>query len=212
MKPVLAQILQTYTRRDRLLLTRSSEERERLIRWLSMPQAVAEHPAQVTKQKQLPANLSCAACPGTGKQKQPSGSGTNGFMVILNAPAMMTSFEKNDLRAESVDMIRKIIGSLGLDITECYITNMIKCEIDSVDRPSTFFKHCSLLLEQELIRVDPRVVLVMGDLTPMRKLRKQFEHSNWYEIPHPITMLKNPDIKRDAWRTLKLVISLLETM
>lgn len=213
MKRKLAQILRTYTDDDRLLLYRSAEEREALVRWiLTKGESHPQHP-KVSDNTDAPIHeqiKTCTRCPKNGAKKFGAGSGSNSVMVILNAPAMLTSYEKNEMREESVGMIKKIIESVGLELKDCYVTNMIKCEMDSTDRPSTFFQNCSLLLERELEFFSPRIVLVMGDLTPMRKIRRKFLSSNWFEIPHPITMLKNPDLKRDAWRTLKLIISLLE--
>jgi uracil-DNA glycosylase family 4 len=218
MKHPLSNILYTYNYNTDYLLFRNESEREELIQWLISEKGdelINNLKSQTDDEHSLhdsinEAILNCQKCTKNGQKKLGRGSGSNRVMVILNAPAMMTLYEKNEMRDESISMIIKIIDSLKLSMNECYITNMIKCEVDSTDKPSSYFKNCSPFIEKEIEFYQPIIVLVMGDLMPMRKIRKKYVHTNWYEIPHPITMIKNPDLKRDAWSTLKALLEFLK--
>ena len=155
----------------------------------------------------------CTACPEIVERKKSVGDGSSGVMIILNAPIMMSSFEKNELRGESVEILKKIVASMNLSLAAVYITNMIKCESsNSLLKPSTQLQSCLHFLEDEIEQMCPSIVIVMGDLTPLRRTRKKFINSSWFEIPHPLTLIKNPPLKREAWNTIKLVMSVIEEL
>lgn len=219
----IVQYLKLHQGLSPLLLFKGEDEREALISWLSRVQETAaetcdEPAAFVQKRKADHPSYSfeninqvvdaCYRCPDPVERKHPVGSGTNGVMVILNAPPFLTTFEKERLRPESVALLKKVIASLGISLGETYITNLIKCESkDPLFKPSAAFANCSPFLEMEITGIAPYIIIVMGDLMPLRKIRKKHPEVNWFEIPHPVTMIKNPDLKRDAWRTLKNMIA-----
>ena len=45
----------------------------------------------------------------------------------------------------------------------------------------------------------------MGDILPLQNVVKSSSGISWFNTDHPVTLLKNPDLKRPAWETLKLV-------
>ena len=53
----------------------------------------------------------CNACPEIIERKNPFGSGSNGVMIILNAPRMANRIEISIHRAESVDLLKKMISA-----------------------------------------------------------------------------------------------------
>ncbi len=146
----------------------------------------------------------CSVCSDVYEKKFGFGSGKNSVMVILNAPQMLSAQEKNIFKNESIDMIKKIISSIKLALDECYITNMLKCEPRQlVSQRSNIFTKCSDILLKEINLYSPKVIIVMGELNPLRKIRNNFPDTDWFEIYHPITLLKNPDLKKETWVTLK---------
>ena len=58
----------------------------------------------------------------------------------------------------------------------------------------------------------PRIVIVFGDIMPLQKIVKGSVDIFWYNIEHPITLIKNPDLKRPAWSTLKLVMAKMKEL
>lgn len=211
-----------------ILLYKNNDEYDYLLDWLSREDNVNQNislPKPATCSKGSSADVAkntatvfdnvstCTACPGIIERKKSVGDGSSGVMIILNAPIMMSSFEKNELRGESVEILKKIVASMNLPLPTVYITNMIKCESsDPLLKPSTQLQSCLHFLEDEIEQICPSVVIVMGDLTPLRRTRKKFINSSWFEIPHPLTLIKNPPLKREAWNTLQLIMSVLEEL
>ena len=66
------------------------------------------------------------------------------------------------------------------------------------------YRNCTGFLSDDIALTEPRVVLVFGDIVPLQKIVNESRGLFWYNIEHPLTLLKNPDLKRPAWSTLKL--------
>lgn len=153
----------------------------------------------------------CNKCPDVHERKRPFGSGENGVMVIINAPMMISRVEKKIYKNDSVDLLKKMISAIKLDPEKCYITNLIKCETQSLlNKPSNMYVNCQNILKKEIKEIDPHTIIVMGELLALQKLCKSFPDKQWFNVEHPITLIKNPDLKRKAWSTLQNVIKYLE--
>lgn len=150
--------------------------------------------------------MNCSRCAGAEDKKCGVGSGANGIMIILNAPAMVSSFEKKQFKAESVDLLKKMLAAIDVEFSKCYITSIIKCEpSETMHRPSSMFRECQHILKKEIELIKPLLVMVFGEIVPLQKIIHESEGISWYNIEHPITLIKNPDLKGKAWKTLKLV-------
>ena len=193
--------------RDRkLVLYHTEEERKALLRWIE-PRAAAPAIAEASA---APHDLGraiheCALCEGTLEKKPGYGSGSNGVMVVLNAPKLITAEEKRLLKGGSIDLMKKMLAAISLDPGECYITNIIKCEPDVTAKPSAMFRNCESFMEREIAEVRPHTVIVMGLIIPLKKAMDARQGIRWFNTDHPVTLIKNPDLKKSAWSTLKLV-------
>lgn len=149
----------------------------------------------------------CSRCDGGLEKKYPVGECENGIFVILNAPMLMSKFEIYEYRNKANQMIKNIFEKvLEVDIDKIYITNIIKCESDSlINKPSTLFQNCERILKAELDKYLPHTVLVMGDIVPLKRLVNKYKEIQWFSIDHPVTMVKHPELKSKAFNTLKLV-------
>lgn len=148
----------------------------------------------------------CNRCKNVKEKKKGFGTGANRFMVILNAPQMMNRIEMNLHRSESVDLLKKMVQAIGFELAGCYTTNLIKCESDDpFTKPSDMLKNCTDILVKEISFYKPEIILVMGDILPLQSIVKSSSGISWFNTDHPVTLLKNPDLKRPAWETLKLV-------
>lgn len=192
----------------KLVLYRTEAERDALLRWLE-PRAAA--PATVdVEDAAAPHDLGraiheCTLCEGTLEKKPGFGTGTNGIMVVLNAPKLITAEEKRLLKGGSIDLMKKMLAAISLDPGECYITNIIKCEPDVTAKPSTMFRNCEPFMEREIAEMRPHTVIVMGQIIPLKKAMDAWKGIRWFNTDHPVTLIKNPDLKKSAWNTLKLV-------
>ena len=150
----------------------------------------------------------CDLCNDVEERKFGLGSGGNRVMVILNAPRLVDILEKKVHKKESVELLKKILHAGNLAFNECYITNLVKCEIrDSLTKPSQIVKNCETIISKEIDIMKPRIAIVFGDILPLQKIIKETRDIYWYNIDHPITLIKNPELKRPAWNTLKLVMA-----
>ncbi|PKL18274.1 MAG: hypothetical protein CVV49_06730 [Spirochaetae bacterium HGW-Spirochaetae-5] len=148
----------------------------------------------------------CKACPDIIERKNPFGSGANGVMIILNAPRMANRIEMSIHRAESVELLKKMVSAIGLEMKECYVTNLIKCETgNALFKPSDMVKNCTKILQREVDLIKPRLVIVMGEILPIQSVVNSSKGITWFNTEHTISLIKNPELKRPAWETLKLV-------
>lgn len=196
----------------RIVLYRNAEEQKYLEDWLSSGNGSL--PAEISATAAIPAvNLldKCDLCPSATGRKKSAGNGANGVMILLNAPALLQRREMDLFRRESADLLKNMITATGLKLEECYLTNLIKCDsCDPVVRPSDMLANCLNVFRQELEKVKPGIVIVMGDIKGIQRIVNESEGIHWYTIHHPVTIVKNPELKRPAWNTLQLVIDRLK--
>ncbi len=156
---------------------------------------------------------SCEKCQDICERKLPFGNAVNKIMILINAPIMLSGVEKKIYKNDSIKLLKKMIQAVKLVPEECYITNLIKCETkNSLNQPSQMFNRCQDILKREIEEIKPEVILVMGELSPLNKFCKIHKDISWFNVDHPITLLKNPDIKRNAWNTLQNLIQHLENL
>ncbi len=210
----LADAVREMQRGKRIPLYRGESERTFLIKWLEEKREPP--PAAEVKEENL--NLpeimdNCSRCGNITERKKSFGSGNNGVMMVLNAPGMIGREERDLYRSRSVELLKKIVEVLKLVFDDCYITNLIKCETsDVLQKPSIMLSECMNIFLRELSEIKPELVLVLGDMLPLQKVVNENPGISWFTIHHPITMIKNSDLKRPAWNTLKLVIKRLEEL
>jgi len=153
----------------------------------------------------------CSRCHATGERRAPFGTGASGVMIMLNPPAMMGRAERAAYRKESAELLRKMCASIRLDIEQCYVTGTIKCEPGGAAiSPGAMLAQCEHILERELEELKPRFVLVMGDILPLKRVKDRFTQARWFAVEHPVALIKNPDLKKRAWTTLKLLRKALD--
>lgn len=191
-----------------LVVSRGADERSFLAGYLSSPRRAL--PVPPGEREPLDARLrSCDRCGGTLEKKVAAGSGENGVMVILNPPARLSGSERRAQRKDSAELLKKMLGAIGIDAVQSRITPMIKCE--SGDRsPGQMFSACEEFLEEEIGAMRPRVIIVMGDIIPLKRIIAAFRGIPFFAIDHPVALLNNPDLKRGAWNTLKHVRTRLD--
>jgi DNA polymerase len=187
------------------LLYKGADELNYLVEFLK-PKTVA---AKISTIQDITADFKiseCNACPDIVERKNPFGSGSNGVMIILNAPRMANRIEISIHRAESVELLKKMVSAIGLEMKECYVTNLIKCETgDALFKPSDMVKNCTKILQREVDLIKPRLVIVMGEILPIQTVVNSSKAITWFNTEHTISLIKNPELKRPAWETLKLV-------
>jgi len=193
---------------------RSDEELLYLVNWLDKgfsapePEEPVAHEVDQFRIKEI--IQKCTRCNGAAGKKMPFGSGSNGIMIILNLPDKVSSVDMKQYRSGANELMKKMMSAINVHADECYITSMIKCQSDCFARPSEMFFECAEMLRGEIAEAVPKAVVVMGAMSPLMRMSKEFPSVRWFTIDHPVTLLKNPDMKRGAWNTLLLVKEFLE--
>ena len=147
----------------------------------------------------------CNKCPDSINKRAPFGSGNNRVMIILNEPRMINREEIAKRKSESGELLRKMLLAINLELNECYTTAIIKCETNNIlNKPSDMLKNCLHILELEIDSIKPNLSIVMGDMLPLQKIVNSRKDITWFNTEHPISLIKNPELKRSAWATLQL--------
>lgn len=203
----LSSILKDKHLGSRIIISRGEKEADLLAAWICRDrQAKSE-----ARDDDLKALIEeCNRCAGVDERKFGIGTGVNRVMLVLNSPQLVNNVEKKVLKKESVELLKKMVQAAGLAFGDCYTTNLVKCEIrDPLARPSQLVKNCEPIITREIEIIRPLVVIVFGDIIPLQRTIKESRDIFWYNIDHPITIIKNPELKRPAWSTLKLVMAKL---
>jgi len=189
------------------LLTKGNSDVKFLNDWIVKKKIVTTN-KKITKQEDKNESIfqkieKCNKCGEIKTKKNGFGSGFNSVMLILNAPKQIQNFELNNLKKEMLLLLKKMVAAIDIELTECYTTNLVKCElVDPTVKPSIMVNNCleNIMLEIEYYK--PSTIIVMGDILPLQKIVHSSSNINWYRIDHPIALTRNPFLKRGAWNTL----------
>lgn len=136
------------------------------------------------------------------------------------------------------ELLDKMMAAIGLSRETAYIANMVKChpmknpgrpDLRGNDRPPEpgEMEACRPILEEQIGILDPPVICALGataarallktaeGITRLRGRIFDFENSKGGRvIPllptyHPAALLRNPELKRDAWEDLKRLKAIL---
>ena len=201
----LLQILRDKKSMNNTLLYRGEDELKLLVNLLK-PQSETKKISNIYDLSVENLLAQCKDCPDIIERKTPFGSGSNKVIIILNAPKMANRIEISIHRAESVNLLKKMVSAIGIELKECYVTNLVKCETSSaLIKPSDMVKNCTKILQKEIEMLKPEVAIVMGDILPLQGIINSSKSITWFNTEHTISLIKNPELKRPAWETLKLV-------
>jgi uracil-DNA glycosylase len=117
-----------------------------------------------------------------------------------------------------------MIVAMQLDVSQVYITNIIKCRPPQNRNPSTTeITACNNYLMSQIALVKPVIIITLGRFaaqtllnteTAIGKLRGQVHkyHTSTATIPlivsyHPAYLLRMPSAKAAAWQDLQLALS-----
>jgi uracil-DNA glycosylase family 4 len=204
----IAAVIEDLARRKRLIMYRNDDELDFLMRWLQGERSSTEKGGILARDELIDMIQNCRRCKDTHDRKLGYGSGANGIMIILNTPRMVSQAEIKLFKSDSIKLLKKMIQAMEVDFESCYTTNMIKCETgDSLYSPSEMFINCEEIIKKEIALINPEIVIVMGEIVALQKIVNDSHDISWYNIEHPLTLIKNPDLKRSAWNTLKLVMA-----
>ena len=182
----------------------------------------------------------CQNCPlGASRKKIVFGMGSLNPQVLFvgEGPGYEEDRKGLPFVGRAGELLDKMMAAIGLSRKTVYIANMVKCHpMKSPDRPdlrgndrppeSAEMEACRPILEEQIEILDPPVICALG-ATAAKALLKTEEgitrlRGRIFDFPkggkvipllptyHPAALLRNPELKRDAWEDLKLLKTILK--
>lgn len=118
-------------------------------------------------------------------------------------------------------MLERILGSIGLARTDCYLTNVVKVICTGEEITADWLSLFTPYLHRELAAVRPRVVISFGNTPtrallrtkkPISQLRGEFHDYDGLQLMptfNPAYLLRDPTKKREVWEDMKKVRAFL---
>jgi uracil-DNA glycosylase len=171
---------------------------------------------------------SCKECPlaaqGRSKVVFGKGSPSASLMFLGEGPGRDEDKQGIPFVGRSGQLLTKIIAAMGLNRTEVFISNVVKCRPPNNRAPLPNERSTckALLLEKEIEIIQPKVICTLGATATQAILGEQsrisrdrgkfFEWNNLLVIPtfHPAYALRNPSAKREIWEDMKRIIEKLK--
>ena len=145
------------------------------------------------------------------------------LMFVGEAPGADEDVQGEPFVGRAGQLLTKIIESIGLQRSDVYIANVIKCRPPQNRNPEPDeVASCQPFLLRQIETIQPRVIVALGTfaaqtllntVVPISRLRGQLHdfRGGAKVIPtfHPAFLLRSPDRKRDVWEDMKKVRELL---
>lgn len=165
----------------------------------------------------------CLACPlGPGRLRFVFGEGNPSadLMFIGEGPGRDEDLQGRPFVGRAGELLDKMIGAIGLERSEVYIANVVKCRPPDNRVPTASeAQRCLGYLMRQIDLIQPRVIVTLG-ATPLRELlgvgegitrvRGQWKRLEPQGIPvmptfHPAYVLRQytDDVRRAVWTDLK---------
>lgn len=118
----------------------------------------------------------------------------------------------------SGELLTKMIHAIGMERSETYICNIVKCRPPQNRTPEADeAAACREFLRMQFALVRPKVIVLLGKTACKYTLGEEVfitrDHGNWYKrkdvwfVPtfHPSALLRDPEKKRDAWEDFQKI-------
>jgi len=171
--------------------------------------------------------LNCQACPLSrlGRRQVVFGVGNEkaDLMFVGEAPGYWEDVEGEPFVGPAGKLLTKMINSIGLERSEVYITNVVKCRPpeNRDPEPEEVSVCVPRYLKKQIEIIKPRVIVTLGNhatktllgrasgITLLRG--KKFQASNYFIFPtyHPAAILRNANLLKvfaEDFQTLKEIL------
>ncbi len=153
----------------------------------------------------------CTACPLHGERKQAlSGYGAvpAALMVISLNPAPSDDEAGRLLGGRHGQLLDNMLAAIRLAPEQVFRTAWQRCTPRISLKPTPEEQvRCAAFIRQEIAWVQPQAVLLLGNsfYDPVQQwLVAQLTHGTpAFIVPHPAILLRQPELKAQAWNTLK---------
>lgn len=150
------------------------------------------------------------------------------LMVIGEAPGRDEDIQGKPFIGQSGQLLDHMLAAIGLANEQFYVTNLVNWRPPKNRSPKLEeIEMCRPFLERHVELAKPKVILLVGTvsmtaLTGMTGIMKN--HGQWQDIEiggetlpalpiyHPAFLLRQPALKKEAWRDLLSLRAKLETL
>lgn len=170
----------------------------------------------------------CQRCPlCRGRRKIVFGVGNPAAAVVFvgEAPGREEDEIGEPFVGEAGRLLDRILFAMGLERSQVYICNVIKCRPPGNRDPAPEeIAACEPFLKRQLAAIRPQLIVTLGrfatqtllrDETPISRLRgswREYEGIPLLPTFHPAYLLRNPAEKREVWEDMKQVMQRLVTL
>jgi uracil-DNA glycosylase len=142
------------------------------------------------------------------------------IMFIGEAPGHDEDIKGEPFVGRAGQLLNKGLVALGIDRSDVYITNILKCRPPNNRDPlPEEAELCEPYLVHQIKLIQPRIICCLGRIAAQRLLRVTMTlgqmRERWYNfagVPlmvtyHPAAALRSPDFKRPLWDDLKKMMA-----
>ena len=160
----------------------------------------------------------CRLCEGRSRVVPGEGDPNARLMFIGEGPGQEEDRQGRPFVGRSGELLTRMIHAIGLERSEVYICNIVKCRPPQNRNPEPDeAAACLPYLRAQFALVRPKVVVLLGKVACQYTIRDQVfitrDHGRWYEqkgvwfMPtfHPSALLRDPAKKREAWEDFQKI-------
>lgn len=161
----------------------------------------------------------CVRCPLSETRTNTvfgDGDPSSRIVFIGEAPGREEDLQGIPFVGRAGKLLDKMLAAIGFDRSRVYIANILKCRPPGNRDPNEEeTAACERYLARQLELIDPAVICALGRVAgqtllgtkaPLRALREGVHSYNGIRVfvtYHPAALLRNPNLKRDAWEDMK---------
>ena len=146
------------------------------------------------------------------------------LMFVGEAPGADEDRQGEPFVGRAGQLLTKIIGAMGLERSDVYIANILKCRPPDNRNPLPHeAAACKPYLKQQIEIINPEVMVAVGlvaathllnlpPTTAVKDLRGRILNYNDRPLVvtyHPAALLRNPALKAPTWQDMQVVMKLL---
>jgi uracil-DNA glycosylase family 4 len=178
-------------------------------------------PGKGTLQEYNKQIMSCQKC-ALGKTRTNfvfgSGNPDADLMFVGEAPGRDEDLQGVPFVGRAGQLLTMMLKSIGLDREDVYIANVLKCRPpNNRDPQQEEIDKCEPYLLHQIELIAPKLIVTLGRFASASLLRRKDalgqlrqEMHDYNKLPlvvtyHPAALLRNPQLKRNAWEDLKKI-------
>ncbi len=160
----------------------------------------------------------CRLCEKRTRVVPGEGNPNADLMFIGEGPGRDEDEQGRPFVGVSGQLLDRMIHAIGMERTEVYIANVVKCRPPMNRNPEPDEAAAGLpYLRSQFVLVSPKVIVllgkvacryVLGEEAPISRMRGHWiERKGIWFMPtyHPSALLREPAKKREAWEDFKMV-------